>query len=80
VNILFVPIRVSPIDMLEPVFGDHPVWDSVKDTRFDKYMKTDALETRTLSSLFGKVWNQAGRPLYLKITYSAGGSAVPAET
>ena len=70
VKVLVVHVVISPIDMQEPIFGDHPFWGRFKDHRYDKYITSDASKQESLLSLFGKVRNQRGRPVFLNLAYS----------
>jgi hypothetical protein len=71
VRILVFHIVVTPVDMQNPVLGDHPFNDKFKDCRFDEYMKTGASKENTLFSLFGKSsWTQKGDLMYLNFTHN----------
>lgn len=67
VKIFVVYATFSPIDMQNPVLGDHPYNDKFKDCRFDKYMKADPSVAPTLSSLFRTSWNKKEEAIYLNL-------------
>lgn len=68
VKVLGLNFVFQPLDIPRPVVGDHSFNDGFKDSRFDKYIKTD-MQKGGLLSLLGISGSQKGRGIYVKLLY-----------
>lgn len=68
VKVLGLNFVFQPLDIPRPAVGDHPYNDGFKDSRFDKYIKTDTQKPGLLS-LFGMSGSQKGRTMYVNLVY-----------